>query len=259
MMRQEAKPFRLRWPHYALAVLAYLACLLAWAPASLLAWALPRASEQVAWLDRTQGTVWRGGAAAFRLEPTPGSGESLGRMRWRLQPLDLLRGRLAYRLTLEGAGIEAAGTVDVAPRRVALRDLRAEASADWLGRLSPDLRAWQPQGRLLLESQAIAVEKSVVSGRGSLRWVDAMSGLVREPFGSYRAELEGKDAGLAISLSTESGALLLQGTGVWTLQQGLQFAGTARSAIGDGSGPVNVLGLLGPPRADGTRAIRIGR
>lgn len=253
------QPFRLRWPHYGLAVLVYLAALLAWAPASLLAWVLPRASQQVAWLDHVEGTVWRGSAHALRLQPASGPGESLGRMNWRLQPLDLLRGRLGYRVSLDGAGIEAAGSVLVGPRRVALQALRGEAPADWLGRLSSDLAMWQPQGRLLFESESIAFEKSAITGRGSLRWVDAMSGHARDRLGSYRAELEGRDTELAIKLSTESGALQLQGTGIWTPQRGLQFAGTARPTTGSGTGPANFLGLLGPSQADGSRPIRIGR
>ncbi len=92
-----APPFRLRWPHYGLALLVYFVLLLAWAPASLLAWALPRVSAQAAWLDQVDGTVWRGSAAALRLQPATGAGQSLGHLSWRLLPLDLLRGRLGYR------------------------------------------------------------------------------------------------------------------------------------------------------------------
>lgn len=254
-----APPFRLRWPHYGLALLVYFVLLLAWAPASLLAWALPRVSEQVAWLDQVDGTVWRGSAAALRLQPATGAGQSLGHLSWRVLPLDLLRGRLGYRLSLGGAGIEAAGNVQVGPRRVALRALRGETLADQLGRLSPDLAMWQPQGRLLFESEFLAFEKSAISGRGTLRWVDAMSGHARDRLGTYRAEIDGSDTGLAIKLSTESGALQLQGTGVWAPQRGLQFTGTARPAAGSAAASANVLGLLGPPQADGSRPIRIGR
>lgn len=258
-MSAAPQPFRLRWPHYGLALLVYLALLLAWAPASLLAWALPRTSQQMAWLDRVDGTVWHGSAAAFRLQPATGASQSLGRLSWRLQPLGLLRGHLVYRVSLGGAGIEATGTVGVGPRRIALQDLRGEVPADWLGRLSPDLDIWRPQGRLLLESKALAFEKSTITGRGSLRWIDAMSGHARGRLGSYRAELDGRDTGLAITLSTESGILQLQGAGVWTPQRGLQFTGTARPAAGSGPGPANLLGVLGPPQPDGSRPIRIGR
>ncbi len=253
------QPFRLRWPHYGLAVLAYLVLLLAWAPAGLLAWALPRASQQMARLDHVEGTVWRGSAQALRVQPASGPGESLGRLAWRLQPLELLRGRLGYRVSLDGAGIEAAGSVLLGPRRVALQALRGEAPADWLGRLSPDLAMWQPQGRVLFESETLAFGKSAITGRGSLRWIDAMSGHARIRLGSYRAELEGRDTGLAIKLSTESGALQLQGSGVWTPQRGLQFAGSARPSPGSGTESANLLGLLGPSQADGSRPIRIGR
>ncbi len=162
-------------------------------------------------------------------------------------------------MSLAGAGIEAAGNVQAGPRRVVLRALRGGSPADWLGRLSPDLAMWQPQGRLLFESEFLAFEKSAITGRGSLRWVDAMSGHARDRLGTYRAELDGSNTGLAIKLSTESGALQLQGTGMWTPQRGLQFTGTARPAAGSAATSASVLGLPGPPQADGSRPIRIGR
>lgn len=252
----EQKPFRLRWPHILLAVVVYLALLLAWAPASLLAWALPRFTQQAVWLERPHGSVWHGQAAGLRLQ-VAGTARQLGRVNWQLRPLDLLGGRLGYRLQLAGAGIDAAMTLRAGVAGGELREVRAELPASLLGELSPDLALWQPGGRLALQGERLAFERSGVEGRATLRWRDAVSGRVNQPLGSYRAELEGTERGLAIELSTEAGALVLQGSGNWNGRRGMVFNGTARAAPASRAQLDGLLSLIGPAQADGSRAIRI--
>lgn len=254
----ERIPARLRWPHYLLAVLVYLALLLAWAPASLLAWALPRATQQVVWLDRAEGSVWRG-QAGVRVQPAVGSEVQLGRANWQLRPLDLFAGRLGYQLELGGAGIDAVATLRAGGQGGALQDVRAELPAGMLGQLSPDLALLQPGGRVVLQAGSLAFARDKVEGQATLRWLDAVSGLIYQPLGNYRADLEGTDQGLAIKLSTEGGALVLQGSGQWNLRGGLKFFGTARPAPNSRTELEGLLSLIGPAQADGSRAIRIGR
>lgn len=256
----EQKPFRLRWPHVLSAVLVYLVLLLAWAPASLLAWALPRFTQQAAWLEQPQGSVWHGSAAGLRLE-VEGRSTQLGRVDWRWRPLDLFAGRLGYRLRLGGAGIDAAVTLRAGVQGGELREVRAELPAGLLAGFLPDLALWQPGGRLLLETERLAVGKDGAEGKATLRWRDAVSGRVKQPLGSYRADLEGKGQGqgVAITLSTEAGALVLQGSGLWHPKGGLRFFGQARPTPAGRAELDGLLSLLGPVQADGSRAIRIGR
>jgi hypothetical protein len=135
---EDQKPFRLRWPHYLLAALVYFALLLAWAPASLLAWALPRFTQQAVWLERPEGSVWNGRAAGLRVQ-LAGNTQQLGSLNWQLRPLDLFAGRLGYRLQLAGAGIDAAATLRAGVQGGELREVRAELPAGMRGRLSPAL------------------------------------------------------------------------------------------------------------------------
>lgn len=251
-------PFRLRWPHLALALLVYLVLLLAWAPASVLAWAAPRLSQQSVWLEQPYGSVWQGGAAGLRLEVS-GQSATLGQIDWRWRPVDLFRGRLGYRVRLSGPETDAAATLRGGPRGGELHDARAELSARLLASLSPDLALWQPEGRLVLEAQRVVIGTGGAAGKATLRWLDAASGRVKQPLGSYRAELEGVDRGLAITLSTESGALLLQGTGNWDPGRGLDFSGQARPAPAARAALEGLLSLLGPAQPDGSRTLRIGR
>ena len=256
-MTPDRSPFRLRWPHILLAVLVYLALLLAWAPASLLAWALPRFTEQAVWLDRAEGSVWRGQAAGVRVQSASAPDLQLGRLNWQLRPLDLFSGRLGFQLQLAGAGIDAEGVLRAGTQGSELRELRAELPARMLGQVSPDFELWQPGGQLLFESGQLVLRQAGIEGQGTLRWLDAVSGRVRTPLGSYRAEFKGTESGMEIKLTTESGSLNLQGSGLWSPGRGMSFFGLARPAPESRTELEGLLGLLGPAQGDGSRAIRI--
>mgnify|MGYP000309462108 CR=1 FL=1 len=253
----EQKSFRLRWPHYLLAVLVYLIFLLAWAPASLLAWALPRFTQQAVSLEQAEGSVWRGQAAVLRVQLAAGPGLQLGRVNWQLRPLDLFRGRLGYRLELAGAGIDAQGVLRTGGQGGEIQDIRAELPAGMLGQISPDLGLWQPGGRLVFEASQLAFRREGVEGQATLRWLDAVSGRVRQPLGSYRANLEGVENGLNFRLSTETGPLLLLGSGSWARQRGVVFNGVARTDPASRTKLDGLLSLIGPPQPNGDRIIRI--
>lgn len=255
----QAKPFRLRAPHYLLAVLVYLALVLAWAPASLLAWAVPRLTQQALWLDQAQGSVWQGEAAGVRLQAAKAAELQLGRLTWTLKPLDVFSGRIGYQLRLAGAGIEASGVLRAGPGGTAVHDLRADLPARLLEQVSPELGLWQPGGHLLLETRQLVFRQAGIEGQAVLRWLDATSGRVRSPLGDYRAELEGVESGLNIKLSTERGALQLQGSGIWNPQRGMSFIGMARPDPASRTELEGLLGLLGPAQPNGSRAIRVGR
>lgn len=250
-------PFRLRWPHLLLAAFAYLVLLLAWTPASVLSWALPRASGQAAWLEQAQGSMWRGGGV-LRLE-IAGESTPLGHLDWRWRPLDLFSGRLGYELRLGGGDAVASGTLRTGMRDTEVRDLHAEAPAALLAKLSPDLAVWQPGGRLFLDTEHLAIGTGRTDGKATLRWQDAASARVKRALGSYRAELEGTDGAVGITVSTEAGALTLQGDGDWNTARGLRFSGQAQATPESRADFEGFLRLLGPARADGSRAINIGR
>lgn len=254
----EAIPFRLRPRHYALAVLAYLLLLLAWAPASLLAWALPRFTHEAAWLERAEGSLWNGQAAALVMRLGSGSAVPLGRVNWQLRPQDILTGHLGYQVTVAGADVQATGQLRRGLGGMELRAARTELPASWLGQVSPDLELWQPGGKLLFETDSLVFERDSTAGKATLRWLDATSAKVRPPLGSYRAELEGNESGVGIKLVTERGALQLQGSGLWSPGGGMTFFGLARPAPDSRMELEGLLSLIGPAQANGGRAIRIG-
>ncbi len=253
----ERAPFRLRWPHYLLAALVYLALLLAWAPASLLAWALPHFTRQAVSLDQPEGSVWRGRAAGIRVQAAASPELQLGRVSWQLRPLDLFAGRLGYRLQLTGAGINAQGVLRAGASSGELLETQVELPAKWLEQLSPDLGLWQPGGRLVLKTDRFFFGWTGAEGEATLRWLDAVSGRIRPRLGSYRADIEGLENGLKFKLSTESGPLSLQGQGNWDLQRGVVFNGVARAAPERRVELDGFLNLIGPAQPNGDRVIRI--
>lgn len=256
----EQTSFRLRWPHYLLAALVYLIFLLAWAPASLLAWALPRFTQQAVSLDQAEGSMWRGQAAGIRVQSAAAPNLQLGRVSWQLRPLDFFSGRLGYQLQLTGAGMDAQGALRAGAKGGELLNIQAELPAQMLGQFSPDLAVWQPAGRLVFEASHLAINRTgQIDGQATLRWLDAVSGRVRPLLGSYRAELEGMENGLKFKLSTESGPLSLQGLGNWDRQHGVVFNGTARAAAANQSEFEGLLSLIGPAQPNGDRTIRIAR
>ena len=255
----EPSAFHLRPLHYGLAVLVYLVLLLAWAPASLLAWALPRMTHEAVWLDRPDGSVWRGQAAGLLLRQGAGPAVQLGRVNWQVRPQDVLTGHLGYQVTVAGSEVQATGMLRAGLKGMELRATRAELPASWLGQVSPDLDLWQPGGKLALETDSLVFGRDGTAGRATLRWLDATSARVRGALGSYRAELEGGGRGIEIKLSTESGALQLQGAGLWIPGKGMTFIGQARPAPGSQTELEDLLSLFGPAQPNGDRVIRIGR
>lgn len=252
-------PDRLRWPHFLLAALVYFALLLAWAPASLVAWALPRLTQQAVWVEQTEGSVWHGQAAGVRLHTAAAGSLQLGRVNWQLRPLDLFAGQIGYLLELSGAGIDAMTVLRTSVVRGELKEARAELAAEWLERLSPDLGLWQPGGRLVFETDGLAFSGGKVDGQATIRWLHATSGRASRPLGNYRANLEGVENALNFKLSTESGALHLHGTGSWNRQHGLAFIGTARAAPDVRAELEGLLSQVGQAQPNGEYAIRIGR
>lgn len=256
-MMADRTPFRLRGPHYLLAALVYLALLLAWAPASLLAWALPHFTQQRVSLDQAEGSVWRGKAVGIRVKVAASPDLQLGRITWQLRPLDLFAGRLGYQLQLTGAGIDAQGVLRAGTSSGELLETQVELPAKWLEQLSPAFGLWQPGGRLVLKADRIAFSRSGIKGNATFRWLDAVSGRVQPRLGSYRADVEGMENGLKFKLLTESGPLSLQGLGSWDRRRGMVFNGVARAAPDSRAELDKLLNLIGPAQPNGDRVIRI--
>jgi general secretion pathway protein N len=251
-MRPDDDPvFRLRWPHYLLAGVAYLVLLLAWAPASLMTGLLARNLPGVRF-EPPQGSFWNGHARSEIL----GAAQPLGvGLAWRFRPAELLSGGLGYAVRLEAEQAGAEGIVRLGPGRLDLRRVEAHAALPWLLRFSPDLASLPFDGRLQLAADRLVLARKAMEGSARVDWLDA--GFSGHPLGRYRLDAESGEGALALRLRTLAGPLELAGTGTWRSTGEVRFSGTARalSATRDLDGVLNWLG----PEHNGTHAFRFPR
>jgi len=241
------------------ALIGAAASLLTFAPAAWLAAAVDRATEGRLLLAEARGTVWRGSAVVVL---TGGAGSRDARA---------LPGRLDWTLGLQGPALALrsrhACCVDGELRlliqpglgrlRLALSPQATTAGrlgqwpASWLVGLGTPWNTLQPSGTVEVSSEGFAAEsvqgRWVFSGRVDLRLRSLASSLsTLEELGSYRLSLEGgaQGEGARLLLSTEAGALQLQGSGQWAASR-LRFTGQASAAPGSEAALGNLLNIIG--------------
>ena len=148
---------------------AFLAFLVAWAPADrLYALAEPRLPEDVA-LYGVQGTLWEGRATAV-----DAAGLRLDGLVWALHPADLLAGRVSLDLTVDDRHLELEATVErgldgtlrvaVARGRAAIPPLQGQTR--W--------RHPRAEGEVFIRSlEAILADGGLQQADGRITWRDA--------------------------------------------------------------------------------------
>jgi general secretion pathway protein N len=241
----------------ALGIAAYLVFLGATVPASFVAARIDDPNVEV---SDARGTLWKGSARATLRTPQgprsapwgPGPVE-LERVEWRFRPLRLAAGRLAFDVNARAKGIDGRARLERGFSTTELRDLEAHGEAAVLCLFAPLAATWQPQGAITVTAPAIAWDGMELRGEARAEWRDAAVALspVR-PLGSYRAEWKGAGGPGKVILTTIEGPLRLAGDGTLTSQGRFAFSGEAR---GEPS-LEPLLDLIGPRRADGSRALR---
>lgn len=195
----------------ALGLLAFVATLVLHAPAALLyAWSQNPKAPSPTVLHGLQGTLSQGSFDAVSVNGRP----TLGSARWTLRPLWLL----VLRLT---ADLEAGGdaVVHVRVSRTPFGTLRfsgvtaAGSVKSLLGVLGQPALPVEGQARLDLPlvrlDHGLPVEAEGTAEIENLAWTLARDPL---PLGSFKAELNTDDKGIAVTLSSGPGALDLSGT-----------------------------------------------
>lgn len=188
-------------------------------PARWLMLALP--DNAMAAIADASGTVWRGSAqialgpdGARYLLPQPVNWQ------WNNGALEIshpwLRGPVRVQPSWSGM-------------KVSAQNLRAPASV--LTAFGAPLNTIAPAGQISLEWQSFIVGHVPQSGNlATGRWTQAGSALSHvRPLGDYRLQINAKDGNAQFTLSTDSGALRINGQGQW--QKGrIRLQGTAEPA-----------------------------
>jgi general secretion pathway protein N len=229
----------------------FLAGLLVFAPASLMGYALDRASGGMLSLAQTQGSLWHGSGVA--LLKNRSRYQTLGSYRWQLNLLDAslqLRTNDAAPMTVRH--IPFSGRVDIEGLHISL-----PASA--LELVAPQLGPYQLQGVLDAHSEHLALDATGLSGQVDVNWMRAASGLSAiRPLGDYRIVLQGNGPAVDAQLSTLAGKLQLNGTGRFDRAGGMRINGTAQAAPGAAAEELNeLLHHIGPQISPGVYALAL--
>ncbi len=225
-------------------------------------WLASMVEEQTAGrltLGDAHGTLWRGsafiGGAASGSDPvTP---LLPGRFSWRLSPLVMLGDvdaelenpeALSRPITVTGNWHE----WKVSPAAILLPAERLAALGAPLNTIQPsgEMRlSWEPL-QLTLQNKTIAMV-----GAMNLEMNDIGSRLSQvKPLGSYDVALDWHGSRADVKLTTVSGPMLLNGTGMFADGR-MQFSGTAEAEAGQEQRLANFLNLLGQRRRVGDKDV----
>ena len=170
-------------PLGAVALVAFIAGVVAWFPARWATSALPRPFS----CEQPAGTIWSGHCADFR----HGAG-SVGAVSWRLRATPLLRGVVAAEVAWTHRASRLSGELEVARAHVLLRGLRGTADVATLRALPvwpPSLvAAWPPsEGRLRIDLGLVELRESRLARIAGVIDVDGLvSSSARWSLGDYR-------------------------------------------------------------------------
>jgi general secretion pathway protein N len=218
----------------------FLAGLLAFAPASLMGYALERATGDMLSLAQTEGSLWQGNGVAVLKNRS--RYQTLGSYRWQLQP---------FKAALQVQASDAAPmTVRYIPlaARIEIDNLHLALPASTLELAAPQLGPYQLQGMFDAHSDHLTLDASGMNGQVSVDWMHAASGLTSiRPLGDYRIALSGNGSALDAKLTTLSGKLQLTATGRFAPGGGMQLDGTAQAGDSADAAELNeLLHHIGP-------------
>lgn len=229
----------------------FLAGLLAFTPASLMGYALERASGGTLSLAQTAGSLWHGSGVALLRQKS--HHQTLGSYRWKL---NLLNASLQVQ-----AGSSPPMTVRYIPfaGRLDIEGLHLVLPASSLEIVSPQLGPYQLLGMFELQSEHLALDAKGLNGQVTVDWARAASGLSSiRPLGDYRIVLNGNGNAVDAQISTVSGKLQLNGTGSFTPQNGMRLNGTAQAESGAAGEELNeLLHHIGPEIKPGVFALAL--
>ena len=236
-----------------LGVAAYGAFLAATLPASFAAARLEERAGGSLEVREASGTVWQGRAVAN--VATPAGPVALQRIEWRWLPARLVSARLAFEVTAGVANAEARGELARGLAAWEVREARLRGDAAAATAILPWLATWRPEGAIEARAGRLRWDGDAFEGDATVEWRNAAVALSTvKPLGDYRAELHGGRPA-RVSVATLSGPFQVSGQGTWSPEAGLAFAGAARGEGEQARALEPLLDLVGPRRADGSRAL----
>jgi general secretion pathway protein N len=210
----------------AVAICAYVTCLLAFAPATLLDAVADRGSGGRLRIAEAQGTLWTGnGQLEFR--DVTRSGGVGRRLSWRFQPQSLLRGQLLFEVDVADA--PKSFPLKISLSGIEISDAELAFPAAVLGLAVPSVAVIEPTGDLLIHVSRLSVAGNKLAGNVTVHWQSAGSSLTPvSPLGDYELTMESDSRGVNASLRTLKGPLHLSGKGSSRRESPFAFTVSAR-------------------------------
>jgi general secretion pathway protein N len=237
-----------------LGIAAYAVFLVATVPARYVAAKVQSGSQGRVQLSDATGTLWRGKAKA--VVSASGGALALDRLDWRFLPGRLAAGRIAFDVKAGLPGFETSGEIGKSFTAWEVRDFDAHGNVAWVAVILPWIAAWRPDGTALVTSPSFSWNGRDARGSMRIEWRAAGLSLVDlRPLGTYRAEVLAEGGPAKVKLTTVDGPLRLMGQGTLTPPSRLEFSGEARAEGADARSLESLLDLIGPRRADGSRAL----
>jgi len=243
------------------AVMGGLMALLIHLPAQWLAQALLNATQGQVQLQEVQGSVWQG-SGKLVLTGGEGSRDALalpGRIHWQTGM------SFNFNLNAPCCMTQSARLSLQAPERLQVWQLQVDDhQSQWPAHLLSGLGApWntlEPEGTLRLETKQLRfnlqTQPAWLQGGITLTAENMSSKLsTLKPMGTYQINLGGASAANplpSLSLTTQSGSLLLSGQGQWQGSR-LQFRGEASAVPEHAAALSNLLNIIG--RRQGARSL----
>lgn len=204
----------MRWTVPVVGLSAYVAALIAFAPATLIDARLERASDGRLRLVEAQGGLWSG-TGWIEMRNADGRAGVARRVAWRVLPVSLLRARLVAEIGFDEAAKPFPVTLSLS--RIEIADARFEFPAAVLGLGMSRLAPLRLTGDVLVSIPRLSVERGRMEGDATLQWRAAGSALTPlSPLGDYEVQFKAVGPALHAALSTREGPLQLKGKGTWS-------------------------------------------
>ena len=251
------------------AVLGAVWALLVHLPAQWLAQVVSQATQQQVQIQEAQGSVWQG-SGKLVLTGGAGSRDALalpGRIQWHtaLAFHGFQWPQFVFNLNAACCMTQRAQlSLQVGERlgvwQLQVNDHRSQWPAHLLSGLGAPWNTLQPEGNLILETKQLQVQfqtaKTWLQGGLTLTAENMSSKLsTLQPMGTYQIQLGGSASPQlmpSLTLSTQSGSLLLSGQGQWQGSK-LQFRGEASAVPEHAEALSNLLNIIG--RRQGARSL----
>lgn len=216
-----------RWSWWAAGIAAYLAILVALAPASLLDVIAAQATGGRLRIAAASGSLWTGAGELqfFDAVKQQAVGKSVA---WRISPWSLFGGRLACAMALDAN--PHSFELIVYPSRVELANADISVPAEVLAIADVRLAPFALAGDLEFRISRLTVGRSGADGNGIVLWRRAASAHSKVmPLGDYELTVTSSEGTAAFTLRTIQGALQLDGAGSWPRGAKPEFRASARA------------------------------